>query len=261
MILALFSILPSPSDALCSLFLLSTRDSILFGAFKFCSTSRVESLFYSRRLDNQGPRGLDLYQDSPDCVSGQHQTRFCSGLDFMMSTFRRAFLLAIILLAPEVLGLQVTPNSPCASTCMDDVSDNVSDPNSSNTVPSDIVCADADYTNVAAGRKYEACVNCLRNSTASSDGEDDQSWFLCEFALRNHFQPDPDHFLQTTYDTPWIRVFSDSRILPTLNPHHAVPRALAGLSNRLSKTEICPQVTKVHTDTAQQITMRFLGHL
>ena len=105
----------------------------------------------------------------------------------MMSTFRRAFLLAIILLAPEVLGLQVTPNSPCASTCMDDVSDNVSDPNSSNTVPSDIVCADADYTNVAAGRKYEACVNCLRNSTVSSDGEDDQSWFLCEFALQNHF--------------------------------------------------------------------------
>lgn len=95
-----------------------------------------------------------------------------------MAIFRRASLLSILLLTPKALSLQVTPNSPCATLCMDDPSQNISDPNTSNTYPSDIVCADADYENTPVGRKFESCVNCLRNSTATGAGENDQSWFL-----------------------------------------------------------------------------------
>jgi hypothetical protein len=97
-----------------------------------------------------------------------------------MAILGRSSLLSILLLTPRALGLQVTPNSPCALTCIDDPTEDVSDPNTSNTYASDIVCNDADYVNTATGRKFEACMNCLRNSTATGSGENDQSWFLCK---------------------------------------------------------------------------------
>ena len=89
-------------------------------------------------------------------------------------------ILSLFLLANRVLALQVSPNSPCASVCLDDPSLDASDPNSSNTYGSDIVCLDTSFHTTSVGQKYESCVSCLQNSTASASGESDTEWFLCK---------------------------------------------------------------------------------
>ena len=91
-------------------------------------------------------------------------------------------LLAVLLIAilRPIAALQVTPNSPCAALCIDDQSLDPSDPNSSNTVNRDIVCADADYSASQAGTKWQGCMSCLQNSTFVQDAENDQMWFLCK---------------------------------------------------------------------------------
>lgn len=87
-------------------------------------------------------------------------------------------LLAWSLVLKPALGLQVTPNSGCASLCMDDPTADASDPYSSNTYTSDIVCTDTAYRNTTAGQKFESCVSCLQSSTANTTTENDQEWFL-----------------------------------------------------------------------------------
>lgn len=99
-----------------------------------------------------------------------------------MAAYVFAFLIAIQVLVPT-WALQVTPNSKCASICMDVAGQDPSDPNVSNTYGSDIVCNDADYSSTALGRKFENCINCLQNSSATSTEETDQSWFLCKSRL------------------------------------------------------------------------------
>jgi hypothetical protein len=94
-------------------------------------------------------------------------------------------LLALIYFSISTLALQVTPNSPCASICIDNPSADVSDPNTSNTYGSDIVCTDAEYANTAVGQKFEKCITCLQNSTANSTTESDQGWFLCKSSSRS----------------------------------------------------------------------------
>lgn len=79
-----------------------------------------------------------------------------------------------------IAGLQVTPNSACAQLCIDNPTADVSDPNSSTTNGTDIVCTDEAYTSTSAGQKFNSCVSCLQNSTANSTTESDQEWFLCE---------------------------------------------------------------------------------
>jgi hypothetical protein len=75
-------------------------------------------------------------------------------------------------------ALQVTPNSPCSTQCIDNINDNPTDPNSSNTYGTDITCNNADYTTTAVGQKFKSCVSCLQNSAYSSSTENDQAWFL-----------------------------------------------------------------------------------
>lgn len=83
------------------------------------------------------------------------------------------------LLLPSLsLALQVTPNSPCSTQCIDDMNDNAADPNSSNTLAKDIVCDNADYNTTTAGKKFKSCVTCLQTSSYSSSTESDQAWFL-----------------------------------------------------------------------------------
>lgn len=89
-------------------------------------------------------------------------------------------LLALpILLTRLASALQVTPNSPCSSLCIDNASLDPSDPNSSNTYNSDIVCSDDDYASSPVGVKWQNCMSCLQNSTFSQGTENDQMWFLC----------------------------------------------------------------------------------
>ncbi|KAI0150182.1 hypothetical protein GGR57DRAFT_493251 [Xylariaceae sp. FL1272] len=85
---------------------------------------------------------------------------------------------AVLSLLPLGNALQVTPGSACAALCLDDTEGDSSDPNASNTEPSDITCTDDDYESTTRGVKFKNCVNCLQNSNATSDTENDISWFL-----------------------------------------------------------------------------------
>ena len=89
-------------------------------------------------------------------------------------------IFSLLLLAHRILALQVSPDSPCASVCIDGSGLNGSDPNSSNTYGSDIVCLDDSFHTTTVGQKYESCVSCLQNSTAVASGESDTEWFLCK---------------------------------------------------------------------------------
>ncbi|CAK7224013.1 hypothetical protein SCUCBS95973_005376 [Sporothrix curviconia] len=75
-------------------------------------------------------------------------------------------------------AIQVTPNSPCASLCIDNSSLDVSDPNSSTTTNADMSCDDSDFVSSAAGQKWTACMGCLQNSTFAQGVESDQAWFF-----------------------------------------------------------------------------------
>lgn len=86
--------------------------------------------------------------------------------------------LVLSLLAQHATGLQVTPNSPCASFCVDSTGLDFSDPNSSTTVNDDITCYDSKYSTSPAGQKFQSCMSCLQDSTFSQGSESDQQWFL-----------------------------------------------------------------------------------
>ena len=88
-----------------------------------------------------------------------------------------AFFVFLLFVA-STRAIQVAPNSPCASLCIDDSSLDVSDPNSSSTTNTDITCDDADFASSAAGQKWTRCMGCLQNSTFSQGVESDQAWFF-----------------------------------------------------------------------------------
>ncbi len=96
-----------------------------------------------------------------------------------MSLLMLVICLSQLALTPT-MALQVTPDSVCASVCLDNSTSDSSDPNASSTYGSDIVCKDDDYVGNQVGQKFQQCVNCLQNSTATKSGENDQAWFLCK---------------------------------------------------------------------------------
>ncbi|KAJ3496865.1 hypothetical protein NLG97_g2350 [Lecanicillium saksenae] len=72
-------------------------------------------------------------------------------------------------------ALQATPNSPCASLCLDSSeSSNSTTPNISDA---EIVCANREYAS-ERGNKFKGCMNCLQNSTYSQGSQNDQAWFM-----------------------------------------------------------------------------------
>ncbi|KAL0943982.1 LPXTG-domain-containing protein [Colletotrichum truncatum] len=91
---------------------------------------------------------------------------------------RSALVLLTTLIPSYVSGLQVTPDSPCASFCLDSNDLDYSDPNSSNTRNKDITCVDGKYQTEPPGRKFQQCVSCLQDSNYVKGNENDQSWFL-----------------------------------------------------------------------------------
>ncbi|CAJ2507516.1 Uu.00g087020.m01.CDS01 [Anthostomella pinea] len=90
----------------------------------------------------------------------------------------RTFIYALTLLTSCTTALQVTPNSPCASFCVDSDDLDFSDPNSSTTTNKDITCYDSKYSSSPAGQKFQSCITCLQESTFSQGSENDQLWFL-----------------------------------------------------------------------------------
>ncbi|KAL1895197.1 hypothetical protein Sste5346_005342 [Sporothrix stenoceras] len=87
-------------------------------------------------------------------------------------------IFSLLLSSSITTAIQVAPNSPCASLCIDSAGLDTSDPNSSNTVNADMVCNDADFVSSTAGKKWTACMGCLQNSTFSQGAESDQAWFF-----------------------------------------------------------------------------------
>ncbi|KAI1415373.1 hypothetical protein F5Y13DRAFT_157256 [Hypoxylon sp. FL1857] len=87
-------------------------------------------------------------------------------------------VLVLTLLTQHAASLQVTPNSPCASFCVDSSGLDFSDPNSSTTKNSDIACTDSEYATSSAGQKFQRCMSCLQDSTFAQGPESDQLWFL-----------------------------------------------------------------------------------
>ncbi|CAK7202374.1 hypothetical protein SEUCBS139899_005097 [Sporothrix eucalyptigena] len=88
------------------------------------------------------------------------------------------FVFIFSLLIVSTLAIQVSPNSPCASLCIDNSSLDTSDPNSSTTTNADISCYDSDFVTSSAGQKWTSCMGCLQNSTFSQGDESDQAWFF-----------------------------------------------------------------------------------
>lgn len=76
----------------------------------------------------------------------------------------------ILLVISGVQALQVTPGSSCSDVCQ----------SSSTTDSSDIVCEDVDYYSSSSGATFKDCVECLQMSNATSNSENDVSWFLCK---------------------------------------------------------------------------------
>lgn len=84
----------------------------------------------------------------------------------------------VLLILSGTQALQVTPGSSCSDVCQ----------SSSATNSSDIVCADVDYYSSSNGAAFKDCIECLQTSNATSDSENDVSWFLCK-SLKERFQP------------------------------------------------------------------------
>lgn len=94
--------------------------------------------------------------------------------------FLSAFITLTSLLTRRATALQVTPNSPCASFCVDSDGLDLSDPGASSTKNGDITCYDSEYTSSRAGQKFQRCISCLQDSPFAQGKESDQLWFLCE---------------------------------------------------------------------------------
>lgn len=100
-----------------------------------------------------------------------------------------ALVAAIVSLVHLTTALQVSPDSPCSSFCIDAPDLDESDPESSNTVGKEITCNDDDFTSKPAGQKFQRCLACLQDSAYTWGDESDQQWFICkikslEFSLK-----------------------------------------------------------------------------
>ncbi|OLN85013.1 hypothetical protein CCHL11_03930 [Colletotrichum chlorophyti] len=91
---------------------------------------------------------------------------------------RNTLLLLTTIIPVYVSALQATPDSPCASFCIDSGDLDHSDPNSSNTKGKDITCIDGKYQTEPAGQKFQQCLSCLQESAFAKGEENDQDWFL-----------------------------------------------------------------------------------
>lgn len=85
----------------------------------------------------------------------------------------------------SVHGVEVTPNSDCASFCLPSPNLDPSLDLSSTTQTRDLVCNDWELdgpNSTRVGRLFHDCLQCESNSTAvdKSTKENDVYWFLCK---------------------------------------------------------------------------------
>jgi hypothetical protein len=96
-----------------------------------------------------------------------------------------ALIASLLFLAGQVLGLEVSPNSPCAQLCMDKHDNDSRMQNSSLTSNDMLSCFDWEYRGdnaTDAGKKFSDCNQCLQSSghEDASSNEKDTEWFMCK---------------------------------------------------------------------------------
>lgn len=90
----------------------------------------------------------------------------------------------LVLFIAVAHALEVTPNSPCASLCLNNIQDNPNNGDASWTVAPDTVCDDWEFEgpdSTVRGRKWKECLLCEQTSTAidKESNENEVYWFLC----------------------------------------------------------------------------------
>lgn len=86
-------------------------------------------------------------------------------------------------------ALEVSPDSPCASKCLDDpLKGNASMREDSLTFHQNLACFDEELSGdnkTDVGKKFTECQNCLKDSGYEDEvyGERDTQWFMCKFSL------------------------------------------------------------------------------
>jgi hypothetical protein len=91
--------------------------------------------------------------------------------------FRSAILLLLYwqFFFKSVYSLRSTQSGSCNSTC----------DGARETLATNIVCGDSDYSNTSQGKHMKRCLLCLENSTSYDSPQDnDIYWFLCEYSSR-----------------------------------------------------------------------------
>lgn len=99
---------------------------------------------------------------------------------------RLPWLLLFLITAAHTI--EVTPNSPCASLCLNNIQDNPSNNLASFTVAANTVCDDWEFegpNSTVKGRKWKECMLCEQTSTAVDEKthENELYWFLCAFSF------------------------------------------------------------------------------
>lgn len=112
----------------------------------------------------------------------------------LRSHIRLSAVALLATLSEPTLSLEVSPNSPCASKCLDSNTGNASWRNQSLTFNDMLPCYNWEYSgdnSTAVAIKFASCQECQMRSgwqTSGKDGdvnysEKDSTWFLCRFLL------------------------------------------------------------------------------
>ncbi|KAF2681766.1 hypothetical protein K458DRAFT_241713, partial [Lentithecium fluviatile CBS 122367] len=116
----------------------------------------------------------------------------------------------LLLFAGLAVGLEVSPNSPCAKRCMDNRDNDPVMRNSSLTWNTDLSCFDWEYIGDNAmdtGKKFADCNRCMQSSEHEDveSGERDTVWFMfnnravVDWCIFGRFAEENNSHLATTY--------------------------------------------------------------
>lgn len=90
-------------------------------------------------------------------------------------------LIGLVFHVHYAASLSVAPGSRCEDVCAIRNGDASSDGSVSK---SDIVCRDEEYSTAEEGKRFKACIECLKNSEHTNGTNSDLSSMLCESKLR-----------------------------------------------------------------------------
>ncbi|KAF5630690.1 exo-alpha-sialidase neuraminidase [Fusarium tjaetaba] len=87
-------------------------------------------------------------------------------------------LSTIALSSSSSFALHFTTESECAALCSDGSNSTTSNPQTSTTNSTDVVCEDNEYSSSGNGIRFKNCLNCLQKSDTTWKEQSDVYWFL-----------------------------------------------------------------------------------